>query len=159
MAGNKKTKKNSSNSNEIVKNKKALFDYEIIERYEAGIVLVGTEVKSLREKNVTIAESYAVFKGDELYLINLHISHYHFGNINNHEPSRSRKLLLHKKELRKLYGKAKEQGFTLVPIRLYFSKGRVKLELGLGKGKKNYDKRHVLKQKTLDREMERYIKK
>ncbi len=158
MARDKKAKKNNG-GNEIIKNKKALFDYEIIERYEAGIVLVGTEVKSLREKNVTIAESYGVFKGEELYLMNLNIAHYHFGNRNNHDPSRSRKLLLHKKELRKLFGKAKEQGFTIVPIRLYFARGKVKLELGLGKGKKNYDKRHVLKQKTIDREMERYIKK
>ncbi len=154
-----KQKKEKNTSNEIIKNKKALFDYEIIERYEVGIVLVGTEVKSLREKNVTIAESFASFRGDELYLVNLHIAHYSFGNINNHEPNRSRKLLLHKKELRKLFGKVKEQGMTLVPIRLYFARGKVKLELGLGKGKKNFDKRHTLKQKTLDREMERYIKR
>lgn len=157
MARQHKKEKNN-NSNEIIRNKKALFDYEIIERYEVGIVLVGTEVKSLREKNVTITESFASFKGDELYLVNLNIARYHFGNRNNHEPNRSRKLLMHKKELRKIFGKAKEQGFTLVPIRLYFSKGRVKLELGLGRGKKNYDKRHVLKQKTLDREMQRDIR-
>ena len=153
-----KNKKNKNNS-EIIRNKKATHEYEIIERYEVGIVLVGTEVKSLREKNLTISDSYATFKGDELYLINLHISHYNFGNINNHEPSRSRKLLMHKKELKKLYGKIKEQGLTLVPIRLYFSRHKIKLELGLGKGKKNHDKRQVLKQKTLDREMERYIKR
>lgn len=154
-----KEKQKKDNSSEIVKNKKALFNYEIIESFEAGIVLVGTEVKSLREKSVNISDAYASFKGGELFLKNLNISPYNFGNINNHEPLRERKLLMKKKEIKRLYGKTKEQGLTLIPIKLYFSRGKVKLELALCKGKKLHDKRDILKKKTMDREMERYIKR
>lgn len=158
---NKKKDKNKStvSSGEIIKNKKALFNYDVVEKFEAGIVLVGTEVKALRERSVNITEAYATFKKGELFVVNLHISHYYFGNRNNHEPLRERKLLLHKRELKRLYGKIKEQGLTLIPISLYFSRGKIKLELGLCKGKKLHDKRETLKQKTLDREMERYIKR
>ncbi|EKV58010.1 SsrA-binding protein SmpB [Brachyspira hampsonii] len=159
----KKDKKSGSNaisSGEIVKNKKALFNYELIEKFEAGIVLLGTEVKSLRERSVNMADSYASFKKNgELFIVNMHISPYHFGNRNNHEPLRERKLLMKKRELRRLYGKIKEQGLTLIPVRLYFSRGKVKVELALARGKKLHDKRETLKRKTLDREMERYIKR
>ena len=159
----KKDKKSGSNtisSGEIVKNKKALFNYELVEKFEAGIVLLGTEVKSLRERSVNMSDSYASFKKNgELFIVNMHISPYHFGNRNNHEPLRERKLLMKKRELRRLYGKIKEQGLTLIPVKLYFSRGKVKVELALAKGKKLHDKRETLKRKTLDREMERYIKR
>lgn len=155
---NKKAKNNNISSGEIVKNKKALFNYELIEKYEAGIVLLGTEVKSLRERSVNVADSYASFKKGELFIVNMHISPYHFGNRNNHEPLRERKLLMKKREIKRLLGKVKEQGLTLIPISLYFSKGKVKVELALAKGKKLHDKRETLKRKTLDIEMERYKK-
>ena len=159
MSKKNKKEKNNVSSGEIVKNKKALFNYEIIEKYESGIVLLGTEVKSLRERAVNMSDSYASFKKDELFIVNMHISQYHFGNINNHEPLRERKLLMKKRELKRLFGKVKEQGLTLIPISLYFSKGKVKVEIALAKGKKLHDKRETLKRKTLDREMERYIKR
>lgn len=156
---NKKAKNNNISSGEIVRNKKALFNYELIEKYETGIVLLGTEVKSLREHSVNMSDSYASFKKGELFIVNMHISPYHFGNRNNHEPLRERKLLMKKREINRLLGKVKEQGLTLIPISLYFSKGKVKVELALAKGKKLHDKRETLKRKTLDREMERYINK
>ena len=156
---NKKAKNNNISSGEIVKNKKALFNYELLEKYEAGIVLLGTEVKSLRERAVNMSDSYASFKKGELFIVNMHISPYHFGNRNNHEPLRERKLLMKKQEIKRLFGKVKEQGLTLIPISLYFSKGKIKVELALAKGKKLHDKQETLKRKTLDREMERYIKK
>lgn len=159
MSKKNKKEKNNISSGEIVKNKKALFNYEIIEKYESGIVLLGTEVKSLRERAVNMSDSYASFKKGELFIVNMHISQYHFGNINNHEPLRERKLLMKKIELKRLFGKVKEQGLTLIPISLYFSKGKVKVEIALAKGKKLHDKRETLKRKTLDREMERYIKR
>ena len=159
----KKDKKSGSNtisSGEIVKNKKALFNYELVEKFEAGIVLLGTEVKSLRERSVNMSDSYASFKKNgELFIVNMHISPYHFGNRNNHEPLRERKLLMKKRELRRLQGNIKEQGLTLIPVKLYFARGKVKVELALAKGKKLHDKRETLKRKTLDREMERYIKR
>lgn len=159
MSKKNKKEKNNISSGEIVKNKKALFNYEIIEKYESGIVLLGTEVKSLRERAVNMSDSYASFKKGELFIVNMHISQYHFGNRNNHEPLRKRKLLMKKRELKRLFGKVKEQGLTLIPISLYFSKGKVKVEIALAKGKKLHDKRETLKRKTLDREMERYIKR
>ena len=160
MAKKDKKSNNSISSGEIVRNKKALFNYELIEKFEAGIVLLGTEVKSLRERSVNMADSYASFnKKGELFIVNMHISPYHFGNRNNHEPLRERKLLMKKRELKRLNGKIKEQGLTLIPIKLYFSRGKDKVELALAKGKKLHDKRETLKRKTLDREMERYIKR
>ena len=156
---NKKAKNNNISSGDIAKNKKALFNYELLEKYEAGIVLLGTEVKSLRERAVNMSDSYASFKKGELFIVNMHISPYHFGNRNNHEPLRERKLLMKKREIKRLFGKTKEQGLTLIPISLYFSKGKVKVELALAKGKKLHDKRETLKRKTLEREMERYIKR
>ena len=159
MSKKNKKEKNNISSGEIVKNKKALFNYELLEKYEAGIVLLGTEVKALRERAVNMSDSYASFKNGELFIVNMHISPYDFGNRNNHEPLRKRKLLIKKREIKRLFGKVKEQGLTLIPISLYFSKGKIKVELALAKGKKLHDKRETLKRKTLDREMERYIKK
>ena len=159
MSKKNKKEKNNISSGEIIKNKKALFNYELLEKYEAGIVLLGTEVKSLRERAVNMSDSYASFKNGELFIVNMHISPYDFGNRNNHEPLRERKLLMKKREIKRLFGKVKEQGLTLIPISLYFSKGKIKVELALAKGKKLHDKRETLKRKTLDREMERYIKK
>jgi SsrA-binding protein len=137
----------------ICANKKAFHDYFIEERIEAGMVLTGTEVKSLRAGKANLSDAFAQFRGGEAYLNNLHISPYDFGNRENHDPDRARKLLLHKKEIVKLFSRIREQGYTLVPLRLYFKAGLVKAELGLAKGKKLYDKREDLKKKDHQREM------
>ncbi|MEC4891002.1 MAG: SsrA-binding protein SmpB [Nitrospira sp.] len=143
----------------IATNRKAYHDYFIEEKYEAGIVLRGTEVKSLREGRVNLQESYASVHEGEVFLHHCHISPYSHGNIMNHDPLRVRKLLLHKKEINKLLGKTQQKGLTLIPLRLYFSKrGQVKVELGLAKGKKLYDRRESLKTREAGREMERAIK-
>lgn len=142
----------------ICKNKKAFHEYFIEETYEAGIVLVGTEVKSLRDGKVQLVDSYAVFKGDELFMLNAHISPYSHAAYDNHEPTRSRKLLLHKKELLKLQGKINERGFALVPLKLYFSKGRIKAEIALVKGKKLHDKRETMKKNAMKKDVERELK-
>ena len=142
----------------ICQNKKAFHEYFIEETYEAGIVLVGTEVKSLRDGKVQLVDSYAVFKGDELFMLNAHISPYSHAARDNHEPTRSRKLLLHKKELHKLQGKINERGFALIPLKLYFSRGRIKAEIALVKGKKLHDKRETLKKKAMKKDVEREMK-
>ena len=139
----------------ICQNKKARHNYSIEDTYEAGIALMGTEVKSLREGRANLGDSYGKIKNGEVYLVDAHISPYTFGNRFNHDPLRTRKLLLHKKEIRRLIGKVQEKGFTLIPLRLYFSDGKAKVELGLGKGKKLFDKRETLKRKTMERDMER----
>lgn len=139
-------------------NKKAKFDYEIQDSYEVGIVLTGTEVKSIRLGHVNLKDSYARFINEELWLINSHISEYKEGNRFNHEVRRNRKLLLHRKELKKIHSIVKESGLTLIPIKIYFKKGKAKIELGLCKGKKDYDKRESLKQKELDKEIKRVSK-
>jgi SsrA-binding protein len=139
----------------ICKNKRARFDFFIDETYEAGIVLTGTEVKALREGKVNLKDSYAKVKNEEIYLIDAHISPYTHGNRFNHNPDRPRKLLMHKREIKRLYGKSREKGFSMIPTKMYFKDGRVKVEIGLGKGKRMYDKRELLKQKTLEREVER----
>ncbi len=139
----------------ICQNKKAWHDYFIEDRYEAGISLLGSEVKSLRMGKVSLGDSYAKIKNGEIFLVDAHISPYPYANQFNHDPLRPRKLLLHKREIRRLTGKVQEKGFTLIPLRLYFSDGKVKVELGLAKGKKQYDKREVLKRKAIEREMER----
>lgn len=143
----------------IAANKKAYHDYTILETYEAGISLVGTEVKSLREGNANLKESYVLVKEGEAVLLNCHISPYSHGNINNHEPLRTRKLLLHKKEIEKLFGRIREAGLTVVPLKLYFSKGKAKLEIGLAKGKRQYEKREATKKKEADREIQRHLKR
>lgn len=137
----------------ICNNKKAFHDYFIEEKFEAGMVLKGTEVKSLRAGKANLNDSFALVKNGEAFLHNLHISPYDFGNRDNHEPDRMRKLLLHKNEIAKLFGKIREQGYTVVPLRLYFKNGMVKVEIGLAKGKKLYDKREDMKQKDMKREV------
>jgi len=139
----------------ICQNRKAWHNYFIEDKLEAGVCLLGTEVKSLRQGKANLGDSYGKIKKGEVFLVDAHISPYAFGNRFNHDPLRPRKLLLHKREIRRLIGKVQEKGFTLVPLRLYFSNGKVKVELGLAKGKKLFDKRETLKRKTMERDMER----
>jgi len=143
----------------ICTNRKAYHDYEILEIYEAGICLKGTEVKSLRENRASLKESLARVENNEVFLFNCHINQYPFGNIQNHEPTRTRKLLLKRQEINRLIGKTKEKGLTLIPLRLYFKKGKAKIELGLAKGKKLYDKRAVIKKREHEKEMRGVMKK
>jgi SsrA-binding protein len=139
-----------------IKNKKASFEYFLIERFVAGIELTGTEIKSIRTGKVSLVESYCTFKGDELFVINLHIAEYKYGTYNNHEPKRDRKLLMTRRELNKLSGKLKEKGLTLIPTLLFINeKGLAKLEIALAKGKKLYDKRESIKTKDTNRDLER----
>lgn len=137
----------------VARNRRAKFDYEIVDTYEAGLQLTGTEVKSLREGHATIAEGYVQIKYGEAWLMGAHIPEYRFGNVNNHPPRRDRKLLLHAHQIERVASKLKEQGFTAVPMAIYFKKGKAKLEFGLGKGKKKYDKRHAEREKTAKRAM------
>ncbi len=142
----------------IARNKRARHDYEILETWEAGIVLRGTEVKALREGRANLTDAYGVTMDGEVYLLNLNIGAYGLGNQFNHEPTRSRKLLLHRREIRRLYGALERQGLTLVPLDLYFLRGKVKVLLGLGRGKKAHDKREDLKRKDADREIARALR-
>ncbi|MCH7972778.1 MAG: SsrA-binding protein SmpB [Bacteroidetes bacterium] len=148
----------TENQKNISVNRKAKHEYIFLQTYEAGIVLQGTEVKSLREGKINFADSYASVRKNEVWLISMHISPYKQGNIYNHEPVRDRKLLLHKREIRKLTAQINEKGLTLIPYRMYFKKGKVKVELALAKGKKTYDKREDIKKRDLKREEERNIK-
>jgi len=143
----------------IAQNKKAYHDYFIEETLEAGIALTGTEVKSLRAGRVNLRDSYAAVEEGELFLIGMHISPYEQGNIFNHDPLRTRKLLVHARELRRLYGKVQVAGYTLVPSKLYFKDGRVKVEIALAKGKALYDKRQTLAKKEAQRDMERAFRR
>ncbi len=140
---------------DIIQNKKAWHDFSIIVTYEAGIELVGTEVKSLREKNANLTDSYAQIKDGEVWLINAHIGTYKNGNINNHEPLRRRRLLLHKAEIRKLIRYQKEKGYTLIALKLYFKNGKVKVEIAVAKGKKEFDKRETLAKKQAELDINR----
>lgn len=143
----------------VATNRKAHHDYFIEEKFEAGIVLKGTEVKSLRDRRVNLQDSYAAVKEGEVFLHHCHISPYSHGNMMNHDPIRTRKLLLHRKEINKLLGKTKQKGLTLIPLRIYFSdQGRAKVELGLAKGKKQHDRRESIKTREAGREVERAIK-
>ncbi len=144
---------------EIIRNKKARFNYEILDVFEAGIVLKGTEVKSIRQKRVSIQESYARVINNEVFLVGLNISLYDMGNRFNHEPQRDRKLLLHKQEIKRLIGKLKEKGLTLVPLRMYIKRGKVKVELGLGRGKNVHDKRKTIQERDMKRDLQREMKK
>jgi SsrA-binding protein len=144
---------------DIINNKKARFNYEILDTFEAGIVLKGTEVKSLRQKKVSIQESYAKITNGEVFITGLTISAYEMGNRFNHEPDRERKLLLHKQEIKRLTGKLQEKGLTLVPLKIYFKNGKAKVLLGLGKGKALYDKRKAIRDRDTKRDMEREMKK
>ncbi|MDD4362628.1 MAG: SsrA-binding protein SmpB [Atribacterota bacterium] len=150
--------KNINELKTVSVNRKARHDYHILETYEAGIVLKGTEVKSIRNHQLSIKESYAQFKGDELFVINMHVSPYEFGNRFNLEPKRDRKLLLQNKQLKKLKGQTSSKGFTLIPLKVYFKNGYAKVELGLAKGKKLFDKRDDLTKKAIQREVERELK-
>ena len=141
-----------------ISNKKAYFDYEILDTYETGIVLTGTEIKSIREGNVNLKDSYGVIRNNEIYLLNMHISEYKEGNIFNHEEKRTRKLLLHKKEILKIKDKVALEGITLVPLKLYFNKNKVKILLGIAKGKKVYDKRESIKKRDTEREIRKQFK-
>ena len=133
-------------------NREAKFNYFILEEIECGISLVGTEVKSIRESKCNLKDSYAIIRNNEVYLLNMHINEYKEGNIFNHDPKRTRKLLLHKKEILKLSNKVNQEGCTLVPLKLYFQKNKVKILLGLCKGKKNFDKRETIKERDLKKE-------
>ena len=141
----------------IAQNKKARHDYFIEDTYEAGIVLTGTEVKSLREGRASLVDGFAQVSDAEVWMHNVHIPEYNQGTWNNHAPRRRRKLLLHRQEIQKLIGKSKESGLTLIPLALYFKDGKAKIELGLARGKKDYDKRQTLLEKTMSREAEREI--
>lgn len=144
----------------IAKNKKAFFNYELLETYEAGISLLGSEVKSIREGRISLKESYAEVKGGEVFLLNCHISPYEAANRFNHEPRRERKLLLHRREIKRLTGKIKERGLTLVPTKVLINaKGKVKVDISLAKGKRTYQKKEVIKERDRDREMRAEIKK
>ena len=141
------------------KNRQAFHEYFIDSRYEAGMVLLGTEVKSLREGKVSFGDSYCLVDKGEVWLKSLHIAEYSHGTANNHDPIRDRKLLLQKREIKKIEAKLKEKGYTLIPLRIFFSeKGLAKAEIGLAKGKKIHDKRESIKQKDVEREMKRYLK-
>ncbi len=139
-------------------NRKARYDYEIEDTYEAGIVLTGTEIKSIRMGKVNIKDSYAIIRNNEIYLLNTHISLYEEGNRFNHDEDRTRKLLLHKKEILKLKDKLEIEGYTLVPLKIYFVKNKAKVLIGVAKGKKNYNKKEIIKERDIQREMEKSLK-
>ena len=139
-------------------NRKARYDYEIEDTYEAGIVLTGTEIKSIRMGKVYIKDCYAIIRNNEIYLLNTHISLYEEGNRFNHDEDRTRKLLLHKKEILKLKDKLEIEGYTLVPLKIYFVKNKAKVLIGVAKGKKNYNKKETIKERDIQREMEKSLK-
>jgi SsrA-binding protein len=148
-----------TNSNPEIKNRSAYHEYFIDAKYEAGMVLLGTEVKSIRNGKVSFNDSYCLIDKGEIWIKSLHIAEYSHGNINNHEALRDRKLLLSKKEIKKIESKLKEKGYTLIPLRIYFNeKALIKMEIGLAKGKKLHDKRDTLRQKDAEREMKRLLK-
>lgn len=139
-------------------NRKARYDYEILDKYEAGIVLTGTEIKSIRKGSANLKDSYAIIKNGEAYLLNMYISEYKEGNIFNHDETRTRKLLLHKNEINKINDKISIKGLTLVPVKLYFVRGKAKIELAVARGKHTYDKKETIKQRDIDREMKKSLK-
>lgn len=144
----------------IVENRKAGFNYQLSDKYTAGIMLTGTEIKSVRSGKVNLSDSYCYFRRGDLYVKSMHISEYKLGNINNHEPRRDRKLLLKKRELKRLQAKLKERGYTLVPTMLFLNeRGIAKLEIALAQGKKRYDKSRSIKEKDIKREMDKELKK
>ena len=150
---------NKDEGKNVAVNRKARHDNSILDTYEVGLVLKGTEVKSLRKGKVSLRESFAQFENNELYIMNMHISPYAFGNIFNVDPIRKRKLLMHKREINRLRGQVEEKGLTLVPLRIYFKKSHAKIELAVAKGKRLYDKRQALTEKDAQREVERELKK
>lgn len=150
--------KQESREKLVASNKKALHDYFVVQKFEAGIALRGTEVKSLREGRVNFKDSYVIFKDGEAFLFGTHISPYSHGNRENHDPERTRKLLLHRREIDKLHAQTMEKGLSVVPLRLYFKGGRVKAEIALVRGKKQYDKRETEKKREADRETAAAVK-
>ena len=159
MSKSKAKKKSGSPDNTLITNRKARRDYFVIETYETGIELQGTEVKSLRNKRGNLNDAFALFQDNELYLHGLHINPYDFGNINNHEPLRPRKLLLHRNELNRLQGSVMQKSQTLIPLTLYLKRGRVKVSLALAKGKLQHDKRQDILKRESDRETRSAMKK
>jgi SsrA-binding protein len=143
---------------DIAVNRQAFHNYDIIEKFEAGIVLTGTEIKSARDAKVNLKDSYGLVKAGEVWLLNCHISPYSHGNYANHDPLRTRKLLLNRREINRLIGRTTERGLTLVPLRMYLKDGRLKCELALAKGRKLHDKREVSRQKTIDRETQQALR-
>ena len=154
----KKTKPESPSTRPVAQNRKARHNYELMETFEAGIVLTGTEVKSAREGKVNLKDSYAVPRDGELFLLQCHITPYSHGTHENHDPLRRRKLLLHKSEIRRLIGKITERGLTLVPTRMYFKGGRLKVELALARGKKSHDRRAAVRDRDVDRDIRAALK-
>lgn len=152
-----KKKKSAEDSNVAASNRKARHNYTILESFEAGIVLTGSEVKSLRQGRASLAEAFAVIQDEEVYLMSMHIPPYAEAGYEQHEPTRKRKLLLHKDQIERLIGKTAEKGLTLVPLKCYFTRGMAKIELGLARGKKLYDRREDLKEKDAKRQIERAI--
>lgn len=150
--------KKESSVKVVATNRKARHEYFIEETYEAGIVLTGTEIQSVRQGRVSLAEAYAEVRNGEVFLVNCHIAEYDFGNRLNHDPRRSRKLLLHKKQIRRLDSRVRERGYTIVPLRMYITRGYAKVEIGLAKGKKIWDKRQDIAKRQVQREMERAAK-
>ena len=142
----------------VAENRKARHDYEIMDRMEAGLVLLGTEVKSARQGRVNLKDSYVSTRGGELFLVQCHISPYTHSSFDNHDPHRERKLLMHKQEMRRLIGKITERGLTLIPLRVYFRKGLLKVELGLAKGRKSHDRRAVVREREQKRDVEAQLK-
>lgn len=142
----------------VSRNKKAYHDYFVIDSYEAGIELFGTEVKSVRQGKINLKDAWCTIDDGELFVNGMHISPYEFGNIFNRDPLRKRRLLMHKREINRLFGEIKQQGYTLVPLSAYFKKGKLKIQVGLCKGKKNYDKRESIAKKDAQREAERALR-
>lgn len=148
----------TSNNNELVSNRRATFNFEIMETFEAGIVLQGTEIKSLRDSGGSLQEAYVAILDGELWLIGCSISPYRFGNVYNHEDRRDRKLLMHKREIARLKVATQEKGFTIIPLSLYLKEGRVKIRIATAKGKKNFDKREAIKERDEKRNMQKMLK-
>ena len=142
----------------IAKNKKASFNYFLLENYEAGIVLQGTEIKSVRANKVNIGDAYCIIRNEEMFIVNMHIAKYDHGNLFNHDETRSRKLLMHKKQIIKINNKVMQENLTIVPTKIYMEKGLCKVEIAIGKGKKNYDKRQSIKERDDKRNIDRRLK-
>ena len=152
------TRRSEGDTKQVATNRKALHDYTVEGTYEAGIALTGTEIKSVRAGRVNLQDGYVQIRNGEAWLLNVHISPYDFGNRENHEPRRERKLLLHRQEIRRLQSKVAERGWTIVPLRVYLKEGRAKIEIALARGKRLYDKRDSVAERDMDRELQRAVK-
>lgn len=152
------TRRSDGETKQIASNRKALHDYTIEDTYEAGVSLTGTEIKSVRAGRVSLRDGYVQIRNGEAWLLNVHISPYDFGNRENHEPKRERRLLLHRQEIRRLLSKVAERGWTIVPLRIYLREGRAKIEIGLAHGKRLYDKRDAVAERDMDRDLRRAVK-